>query len=246
MIEVLIVDDQRTVREIYRSYIEADPNLKVIGCADNGQEAIDLVEAYRPQIVLMDIEMPVMDGLTATQIITEKYVNTNVLIISVHNEDKYLNMALRVGAKGYLKKNTPEKELVNAIYSSYKGYFQLGPGLLEQYLRKTIESQSNFQEIEQLKSAILQQSKLLDSLHKRNSKQTENGNSSRTKTKNSSKFSLENRCDTLEEQYSYVFARLNELDRQVRFQRQLYGGITIGGFVIFCVSILAVFLSLFN
>ena len=246
MIEVLIVDDQRTVREIYQSYIEADPNLKLVGCAGNGQEAIDLVEAYRPHIVLMDIEMPVMDGLSATHIITEKYVNTNVLIITVHNEDKYLDTALKVGAKGYLKKNTPEKELINAIYSSYKGYFQLGPGLLEQYLRKNLESQSSFQEIEQLKSVILKQSKLLDSLHGRKSKGTENGRGDRTKTKSSSKFSLESRFDTLEGQYSYVFGRLNELDRQIRFQRQFNGGIVICGFVIFCVAVLGIFLALFN
>ena len=65
-------------------------------------------------------------GLTATKIISEQFIDTNVLIISVHNEDSYLNTALQVGAKGYLLKNTPSKELINAIYSAYKGYFQLG------------------------------------------------------------------------------------------------------------------------
>ena len=141
MIDVLIVDDRITVKEILKSYIEPDPGLNLIGCASNGEEAIELVKIYQPHIVLMDIEMPVMDGLTATRIITEKFIKTSVLIISVHNDDSYLNSALQVGAKGYLKKNTPEKELINAIYSAYKGYFQLGPGFLEQYLRKTSESQ---------------------------------------------------------------------------------------------------------
>ncbi|MEL6909404.1 MAG: response regulator transcription factor, partial [Cyanobacteria bacterium J06598_4] len=160
MIKVLIVDDQRTVQEIIKSYIENDPGLELIGCGNNGKEAIELIERYHPHVVLMDIEMPVMDGLEATQIISEQFINTNVLIISVHNEDTYLDTALQVGAKGYLKKNTPEKELINAIYSAYKGYFQLGPGLLEQYLYKATKSQSNSQDIEQLKSVILQQSKL--------------------------------------------------------------------------------------
>lgn len=138
MIKVLIVDDQKTVQEILRSYLEADPNLEFVGYANNGQEAIDLIQVHQPNVVLMDIEMPVMDGLTATQIISEQFVNTSVLIISVHNEETYLNSALQVGAKGYLKKNTPEKELINAIYSAYKGYFQLGP-----WVTRAISSQSN-------------------------------------------------------------------------------------------------------
>lgn len=224
MIEVMIVDDQRTVREIYKDYIEADPNLKLVGCADNGREAIELVEAHRPNVVLMDIEMPILDGLTATKIITDKYINTNILIVSVHNEDNYLNSALQVGAKGYLKKNTPEKELINAIYSAYKGYFQLGPGLLEQYLRKTVESQSNFQEIEQLKTVILQQSKLLDNLHRHDGMNNNgNGNGNRNGNRRQARgkqISIEEKYHTLEEQYSYVFTRLNELDRRFRFHQQ--------------------------
>ena len=219
MIEVMIVDDQRTVREIYKDYIEADPNLKLVGCANNGQEAIDLIEAHRPDVVLMDIEMPILDGLTATKIITEKYINTNILIVSVHNEDSYLNSALHVGAKGYLKKNTPEKELINAIYSAHKGYFQLGPGLLEQYLRKTVESQANFQEIEQLKSVILEQSKLFDNLHQHDGMKNVNSKSGR-RSANSKHISLEEKYHTLEEQYAYVFTRLNELDRRFRFHQQ--------------------------
>ena len=145
MIKVLVVDDQKTVQEILKSYIEEDPNLEVVGCANNGQEAIDSIEVHHPNIVLMDIEMPILDGLTATKIITEQFIDTYVLIISVHNEDTYLHTALRVGAKGYLLKNTPAKELINAIYSAYKGYFQLGPGLLEKYLYKVSDSQTNAQ-----------------------------------------------------------------------------------------------------
>ena len=98
MIDVLIVDDRITVKEILKSYIEPDPGLNLIGCASNGEEAIELVKIYQPHIVLMDIEMPVMDGLTATRIITEKFIKTSVLIISVHNDDSYLNSALQVGA----------------------------------------------------------------------------------------------------------------------------------------------------
>ena len=218
MIEVLIADDQKTVQEIIKSYIEADPGLKLIGCAGNGEEAIELIDLYHPNVVLMDIEMPIMDGLQATQIITEKFINTNVLIISVHNEDTYLNRALQVGARGYLKKNTPEKELVNAIYSAYKGYFQLGPGLLEQYLYKAAQSQSNTQEIEQLKSVILKQSKLFDNLSQGRGRQPKNRSSN-----GKNQVSLESRCATLEKQVYYLSNRLDKLNKKSNFNQQLSG-----------------------
>jgi len=221
MIKVLIVDDQKTVQEILKSYIEADPTLEFVGCADNGQEAIDLIEVRRPHVVLMDIEMPIMDGLTATQIISEKFVNTKVLIISVHNEESYLNSALQVGAKGYLKKNTPEKELINAIYSAYKGYFQLGPGLLEQYLRKATKSQSNAQEIEQLKSVLLQQSKLLDNLNNGRTRQYGSTNSNGNRVRNKTQISLENQCATIEKQIYYISGRIDKLNKRANFNQQL-------------------------
>ena len=220
MIEVLIADDQKSVREILRSYIEADTGLELVGCAGNGQEAIDLIKVYQPHIVLMDIEMPVMDGLSATQIISEQFINTNVLIITVHDEDRYLNTALQVGAKGYLKKNTPQKELINAIYSAYKGYFQLGPGLLDQYLYKTTKLESNSQEIEQLKSVILKQSQLLDSLNGGRSKQYRNRSRS-AGGKDKTEVSLENRCATLEKQIYYISRHIEQLNKKIRFNQQL-------------------------
>ena len=242
MIEVLIVDDQRTVREIFKSYIEAEPSLKLIGCATNGREALDLTEVHRPQVILMDIEMPVMDGLSATRIIVEKYINTSVLIVSVHNEDNYLNSALQVGAKGYLKKNTPEKELINAIYSAHKGYFQLGPGLLEQYLRKTVESQSNFQEIEQLKSVILKQSQLLDRLHQSDNQKTENYRGGHQQGRSNHR-SLQDKYSSLEEQCAYIFTRLNEVDRRFRLHQQ-WSRIVL--FILLCIVLLELLFLLFN
>ena len=226
MIEVLIVDDQKTVQEILKSYIDADPNLELIGCAENGQEALELVASHRPHIVLMDIEMPILDGLAATKIISEKYIDTNVLIISVHNEDNYLNSALQVGAKGYLKKNTPEKELINAIYSAYKGYFQLGPGLLERYLHRVADSQSNSQEIEQLKSVILQQSQLLERINDGSGSKRKSSSGSRTRAGSKGKYSLENQYASLEKQVYYLNGRLEKLHRQVEFLKQ-FGVIVI-------------------
>lgn len=164
MIKILLVDDQKTVQELLLSYIEGESGLEVVGVADDGQQALNLVEQLRPDIVLMDIEMPALDGLTATRIITERFVETQVLILSVHDEDSYLNTALQVGAKGYLLKNTPAKELINAVFSAYKGYFQLGPGLLEKYLYKVSQTQSSITEVKQMKEIMFQQSKLLEEM----------------------------------------------------------------------------------
>jgi DNA-binding NarL/FixJ family response regulator len=241
MIKVLIVDDQKTVQEIIKTYIEADPGLELVGCAGDGKEAIELIEIYHPHVVLMDIEMPIMDGLEATQIISEQFVNTNVLIISVHNEDSYLDNALQVGAKGYLKKNTPEKELINAIYSAYKGFFQLGPGLLEQYLYKATKAQSNSQEIEQLKSVILQQSKLLDNLNNGRGGQYRNVEPKSVYSNERTNSALENRCNTLEKQVYYLSTRLEKLNKKTILNQQLSVLVVLScGFVVigFLMSIL--------
>ena len=164
MIKVLIVDDQKSIQEILVSYLEGEPGLEIMGVANDGQQALTMVEELRPDIVLMDIDMPALDGLTATRIISERFVETQILILSVHDEDSYLNTALQVGAKGYLLKNTPAKELINAIFSAYKGYFQLGPGLLEKYLYKIGQSQSNVAEVKQMKDMMFQQAKLLEEM----------------------------------------------------------------------------------
>ena len=164
MIKVLIVDDQTTIQEVLISYLEGEPGLEIVGVADDGQQALTMVEELRPDLVLMDIEMPTLDGLTATRIIAERFVETQVLILSIHNEDSYLNTALQIGAKGYLLKNTPAQELIKAIFSAYKGYFQLGPGLLEKYLYRVAQSQSNLDEVNQMKDMMRQQSQLLEEM----------------------------------------------------------------------------------
>jgi DNA-binding NarL/FixJ family response regulator len=209
MIKVLIVDDQKTVQAVLQDYLEPDPGLEIVGCAENGQKALELVKVHRPQIILMDIEMPVLDGLTATRIITEQYVDTTVLILSVHDEDTYLNTALQVGAKGYLMKNTPAKELINAIYSAYKGYFQLGPGLLEKYLYKVSQSQSNSQEIEQMKTIIFQQSQLLEKLKNSSGNDSKQGYKQSNNNRSNEQFAiLERKIYSLNNYYAELKKRV--------------------------------------
>ena len=132
-IRVLVVDDQHFARKFLSKVLSTDTEsfpLKVIGTANDGQQAIQQVELLQPDVVLIDLEMPEMDGVSATRIITQKFPACKVLVLSSHDSSSYLHDALQAGAKGYLLKNTPGEELRNAISSVNKGYYQVGPGLL--------------------------------------------------------------------------------------------------------------------
>ena len=132
MIRVLIAEDQYTCQQIWRSYLEPEPDLEIIGTAIDGQVAIELVEQLKPDVVLMDNNMPGMDGLTATKIITNRYVETKVLILSISDNVEYIKKSLQIGAKGYFLKSSEPQELVSAIRNIHQGYYQLGRGLIEQ------------------------------------------------------------------------------------------------------------------
>lgn len=136
MVRVLLVEDQEIVRRGLKTLLETKADLEVVGEADNGQTAIDrLTEFYAsanpPDLVLMDIRMPVMDGVTATEVICQRFPGTKILILTTFDDTKYVAEALRFGAKGYLLKDTPSEELAEAIRSVHRGYTQFGPGILE-------------------------------------------------------------------------------------------------------------------
>jgi len=129
MIRVLLVDDQNLVRRGLGVLLDGEELLEVVGEAENGQEAIDQVATLKPDVVLMDVRMPVMDGVAATQEICQRFGQTKVLVLTVDDDDEYVAQALRYGAAGYLLKDTPPEELAQAIRMVHKGYTQLGPGL---------------------------------------------------------------------------------------------------------------------
>ena len=143
MIDVLIADDQNFVRKTLESYLEPESDLNVIGFAENGQTAIDRVRSLKPDIILMDIEMPVMDGLSATKTITEQFSDTKVLILSVRDREQDVARALKLGAKGYWLKNTTATELADAIRYVHKGYFQVALELVEKHLKLNVKDNSN-------------------------------------------------------------------------------------------------------
>lgn len=130
-IRLLLVDDQLIIRQGLKSLLDAKPDLEVVGEAEDGQQAIAQVEVLQPDVVLMDVRMPVMDGVAATRQIAQQFPQTKVLVLTTFDDDEYVSQSIRVGARGYLLKDTHSDDLANAIRAVQKGYTQLGPGLIE-------------------------------------------------------------------------------------------------------------------
>jgi DNA-binding NarL/FixJ family response regulator len=131
MIHLLLVDDQSLVCQGLKAMLELESDFQVVGTAENGEAAIRQVAELQPDVVLMDVRMPTMDGREATRLICDRYPNTKVLVLSTFDDDQYIADAIRAGAKGYLLKDMPSEELAYAIRFVYRGYTQLGPGLME-------------------------------------------------------------------------------------------------------------------
>lgn len=134
MIKVLLVDDQSLIRQGLKALLELEPDLEVVGDAENGEIAIHLIEELSPDVVLMDIRMPIMDGVAATWEIQKRFPGIKVLVLTTFDDDEYVKAALQNGAMGYLLKDTPSEELAVAIRAVYKGYTQLGPGIVKKLL----------------------------------------------------------------------------------------------------------------
>ncbi|GAP94215.1 response regulator [Leptolyngbya sp. NIES-2104] len=128
-IRVLLVDDQSLIRQGLKAMLELEPDLEIVGDAENGKAALELVAQLHPDIVLMDIRMPEMSGQTATQLITQNFPAVKVLILSTFDDDTYVAGAMQAGARGYLLKDMPSRELAVAIRFVHQGYTQFGPGL---------------------------------------------------------------------------------------------------------------------
>jgi DNA-binding NarL/FixJ family response regulator len=134
MIQILLVDDQAIIRHGLKSMLESNADMQVVGEAENGQRALEQIALLHPDLVLMDIRMPVMDGVAATSAIVQQYPAVKVMVLTTFDDDEYISQVMRMGAKGYLLKDTEPDELALAIRSVYKGHTQLGPGLFEKAL----------------------------------------------------------------------------------------------------------------
>mgnify|MGYP001797938940 CR=1 FL=1 len=154
MINVLVVDDQNLTHKLIETYLQPEQEIIIVGFASNGQDAIEQIRNLQPDVVLMDVEMPKLDGLAATKIITEKFSATKVLILTVHDNEEHLSQAMENGAKGYLLNTTTPQELKNAIHYVNQGYFQLSVELTEKYLQRIIQVKPESDEIFELRKKV--------------------------------------------------------------------------------------------
>ncbi len=134
-IELVIVDDHGVVRSGVKALIETEPNLKVVGEASDGREALTKVKAQNPDVVLMDLVMPEMDGVEATGEITKLSPTPKVLILTSFSEEERIIQAIKAGASGYLIKDASPDELVQAIKDVYQGESTLDPKVAGTVLR---------------------------------------------------------------------------------------------------------------
>jgi DNA-binding NarL/FixJ family response regulator len=136
MIRVVIADDQALVRGGFRVLVDSDPECTVVGEAANGREAIALVREHRPDVVLMDIRMPEVDGLEAARVILEddRLAETRVLVLTTFDLDEYVFQALRVGASGFLLKDTAPADLLAAVKVVAAGEGLLAPSITKRVI----------------------------------------------------------------------------------------------------------------
>lgn len=134
VIKVLIVDDHHVVREGISAILKIADDIEVLGEAKDGQEAIEKARTLLPDVVLIDISMPLMDGVTATRAIKREHPHMGVVALTMYEEEQYIYDIIRAGATGYLLKNTHSSELTKAIRAIYRGESMINPSVASKIL----------------------------------------------------------------------------------------------------------------
>jgi len=140
MIRVLIADDQEIVCEGLKRILQTDPQIRVIATANDGQEALDLIANQTPDLVLMDLQMPRMNGVQAIRHLKESHPDLPVLVLTTYMDDKWLFDAIRSGASGYLMKDRPRQELLDAIHGTLAGQAYIDPSVAGKVLSNVASS----------------------------------------------------------------------------------------------------------
>jgi DNA-binding NarL/FixJ family response regulator len=153
LIKILLVDDQPLFREGLRTLLSVHPDFEVVGEAGDGREAISLVRSRRPSVVLMDLQMPVLDGVAATRRLREEHPECRVIVLTTFDDDEMVFDGLRAGAVGYLLKDAPSEKLAEAIRVAARGETFLQPSVAAKVVaefarltRKTVEGSNSFSE----------------------------------------------------------------------------------------------------
>jgi DNA-binding NarL/FixJ family response regulator len=133
-IKIILADDHRIFRKGLKSLLSEKENIEVLAEADNGDEALEAARKYKPEIVIMDIAMPKMDGIEATRQIRDRFPDTEVVILSMHAKKAYIDQVLKAGAKGYVLKDSDEENLLSAINTVHNGGYYLDSPIADQVL----------------------------------------------------------------------------------------------------------------
>ena len=130
-VRVLVVDDQRLMRDGIASLLGIQVGIEIAGTAANGQAALEEALRAKPDVILMDVRMPIMDGVAATAQIRRKLPTCKVLMLTTFDDEEYVIEALRVGASGYLLKDIPAHDLAQAVHAVHRGIYQLDPAIAQ-------------------------------------------------------------------------------------------------------------------
>jgi DNA-binding NarL/FixJ family response regulator len=134
MIRILLADDHAMVRHGFRLILGSQPDMEIAGEAGNGREAVEMAEKLRPDVVVMDVAMPELNGIEATRKITAANQRTRVLALSMHKDSVYVREILKAGARGYLLKDSADRDLLAAVRAVAKGEGYLSPGVSDAVL----------------------------------------------------------------------------------------------------------------
>jgi DNA-binding NarL/FixJ family response regulator len=153
-ITILLADDHTIVREGLTKLLESDPNFKIVGEAKDGREAVKKVEKLKPDVVLMDISMPLLNGIEATRQIKKISRQTKVIILSMHSHDRYVGELLTLGASGYLVKDSTGANIMNAIEAAMKGDTYLSPSISRMVIENYVSANRKKSTREELYSSL--------------------------------------------------------------------------------------------
>jgi two-component system, NarL family, response regulator DegU len=131
-----IVDDHELTRQSLQNLLSDEPDIEIVGEAANGRQALSLCSRFRPDLILMDVRMPVMDGLAATKEVKQRFPEISVMMLTMHENPDYLLEALKAGAAGYILKDAPQEEIIEAVRRVRNGESPLDPELAARLLRR--------------------------------------------------------------------------------------------------------------
>lgn len=140
-IRIIVVDDDPIVRDAIATALKGAPGIEVVATAENGADAVSIVHERTVDVVLMDVQMPILDGVTATRRVRDVSPATSVLILTTFDDDTFLDGGLAAGASGFLLKTTPSEELISAIHTIHEGGKVLSPGPTSRILDRYISGQ---------------------------------------------------------------------------------------------------------